>query len=345
MLYLVLGSSSAQAQTNRTPLVRAFLQGNLDANGLAITNIGMPGVTNRQPFWLQGGLGPVLMEALGTNILQIAWKAEPAGLIFYWGDETKAAQSFRVGAADSGHPDPRITFAFLGNSGDETLQTYSMHTNTFELKFNGGHVANWLSWTNTSSDITVGDTNGVHFVRGTNVAVLISNNGAEAARWYHDKTLTLQADLTNKAGRIFLDEAKGVYGFNSRDNGYKSLVQSDADGNTLVGDPGASGGVLLRQRMVVGASGTPLSSIYQNSASLDFPNTKARTSSDLTVTVTGATIGDAVSIGTPPVAVHANSSYSAWVSSANTVTVRFNNYSSRAINPVSGTFQAMVTHF
>jgi len=54
-LALLLPAHS-QAQTNRTPLLRAFLMDNMDANNMAITNIALPGVTNRQPYWLQGNL-------------------------------------------------------------------------------------------------------------------------------------------------------------------------------------------------------------------------------------------------------------------------------------------------
>jgi len=79
------------------------------------------------------------------------------------------------------------------------------------------------------------------------------------------------------------------------------------------------------------------------SATLDFGSTNAQLSTDLTITVTGAADGDVVSLGVPNAAVNANTSYSAWVSAANTVTVRFNNYSSGTVNPASGTFKVFVT--
>lgn len=82
--------------------------------------------------------------------------------------------------------------------------------------------------------------------------------------------------------------------------------------------------------------------VLTGSASLNFPNTNAQLSSDLTITVTGAADGDTVALGVPNAAVNANSCYTAWVSAANTVTVRFNNYSALAINPASGTFKATV---
>ena len=79
------------------------------------------------------------------------------------------------------------------------------------------------------------------------------------------------------------------------------------------------------------------------SATLNFPSTSTNLSADLTITVTGAADGDVVSLGVPNAAVNANTCYTAWVSAANTVTVRFNNYSSGTVDPVSGTFKVFVT--
>ena len=79
------------------------------------------------------------------------------------------------------------------------------------------------------------------------------------------------------------------------------------------------------------------------SATLNFPSTSTNISADLTITVTGAADGDVVSLGVPNAAVNANTSYSAWVSAANTVTVRFNNYSSGTVDPASASFKVFVT--
>ena len=57
----------------------------------------------------------------------------------------------------------------------------------------------------------------------------------------------------------------------------------------------------------------------------------------------GAATGDCVTLGVDPAAVLANSCYTAWVSAADTVTVRFNNYSTGALNPAAGTFKIIVT--
>jgi hypothetical protein len=80
-------------------------------------------------------------------------------------------------------------------------------------------------------------------------------------------------------------------------------------------------------------------------AALNFTSTSAQSSSDLTITVTGAADGDAVSLGVPNASINNNSSYSAWVSASNTVTVRFNNHSSGSIDPASGTFRVSVIKY
>lgn len=78
------------------------------------------------------------------------------------------------------------------------------------------------------------------------------------------------------------------------------------------------------------------------SGTLDFPSTSTLTSEDLTITVTGAAVGDPVTVGAPNGSVLSNSCYTAWVSATNTVTVRFNNYSIGSQDPASGTFKIRV---
>jgi|GEM_PF-6093681 len=88
--------------------------------------------------------------------------------------------------------------------------------------------------------------------------------------------------------------------------------------------------------------GTKILKHLSNQSTLNFPNTAAQTSSDLNITVTGAALGDTVTLGVPNGSVNANSLYTAWVSAADTVTVRFNNYSNATIDPASGTFRVDV---
>lgn len=79
------------------------------------------------------------------------------------------------------------------------------------------------------------------------------------------------------------------------------------------------------------------------SATLDFGNTAAGTSSDLTITVTGAADGDVVSLGVPNGSTLSNGCFTTWVSASNTVTVRFtNNDLLTSLDPASGTFKVTV---
>lgn len=78
------------------------------------------------------------------------------------------------------------------------------------------------------------------------------------------------------------------------------------------------------------------------SALLDFPSVNAQRNSDLTIAVTGAAAGDVVALGVPPSAVNDDSCFTAWVSGIDEVTVRFNNYSAGAIDPVEATFKVIV---
>ena len=103
-------------------------------------------------------------------------------------------------------------------------------------------------------------------------------------------------------------------------------------------------GLIDTGTLKVGAGATIIK-VLTATAALDFPNTLTQTASDLTITVTGAVDGDAVILGVPNGSVMADSSYSAWVSAADTVTVRFLNSGLVARDPASGTFRVAVVQF
>lgn len=75
-------------------------------------------------------------------------------------------------------------------------------------------------------------------------------------------------------------------------------------------------------------------------ATLDFPSTAAGAIADLTISVPGAALGDAVILGVPNGSQTATATFSAFVSAADTVKVR---YSPKATeDPASGTFKVYV---
>jgi len=89
---------------------------------------------------------------------------------------------------------------------------------------------------------------------------------------------------------------------------------------------------------------TTMARVLKASSTLDFGATAAGASTDLTLTVTGATAGDPVILGVDGSSTaNTNGSFSAWVSATNTVTIRFsNNDLVSAINPSSATFRVSV---
>ncbi len=86
-----------------------------------------------------------------------------------------------------------------------------------------------------------------------------------------------------------------------------------------------------------------VSRVSSVTASLDFPSIAANTSADLTVTVASASLNDVVTIGAPNIV--AGIGITGFVSAAGTVTVRAENNSAGAINPVAQTYRVMVHHF
>jgi len=80
--------------------------------------------------------------------------------------------------------------------------------------------------------------------------------------------------------------------------------------------------------------------VLTSTATLDFASTGSGAVADLTITVTGAAVGDAVVIGVPNGSVSATASFTGWVSASNTVTVRFSPKATE--DPSSGTFKATV---
>jgi hypothetical protein len=88
-----------------------------------------------------------------------------------------------------------------------------------------------------------------------------------------------------------------------------------------------------------------LAKTLTNTATLDFASTAAGSSSDLTITVTGAADGDPVAVGVPNGSMSSNTAFHAWVSASNTVTVRFMNATGSAVDPASGTFRVSVLKY
>lgn len=101
-----------------------------------------------------------------------------------------------------------------------------------------------------------------------------------------------------------------------------------------------SGPVVSDNGFVVG-SGATVSKLLSASASLDFGSISAGAQADLTITVTGAAAGNEV-IMALPAAPAAGIVFNAFVSAANTVTVRASNISGSPVNPSPATYGVVV---
>lgn len=97
-----------------------------------------------------------------------------------------------------------------------------------------------------------------------------------------------------------------------------------------------SGGVVI--------GGTKIAKVLTATAALDFPAIASLSSADLAITVTGAAVNDGVILGLPA-APTAGVVYQAFVSAANTVTVRAANATALAIDPPSQTFRVVTIGF
>lgn len=129
--------------------------------------------------------------------------------------------------------------------------------------------------------------------------------------------------------------------------GLRSQIAASPTGGGVAWNIYADGtaGNYLAGSLTLGSGGTAISKIISATATLDFANTNPQTESDLTISLTGAALGDVVSIGVPNASVTAGSCFTAWVSSADVVTIRFSVYSAVAKDPASGVFRVCVTKF
>ena len=88
-------------------------------------------------------------------------------------------------------------------------------------------------------------------------------------------------------------------------------------------------------------NGNTITKVLSASASLDFGSINAASQAGLTITVTGAAVGDEV-IMALPAAPAAGLVFNAFVSAANTVTIRASNITVSPIDPAAATYGVIV---
>jgi hypothetical protein len=142
--------------------------------------------------------------------------------------------------------------------------------------------------------------------------------------------------------------------------GAEALTNKSINGNTITNGTGtltlgagsslitsATNAITLTStgatNVTLPTTGTLLAGL-SGSEAIDFADTPANSSTDVVLgtVFTGAVAGDAVVLGVDPASVPADGTFMAWVSAANTVTVRFANNNGAARNPASGTFTVKI---
>jgi hypothetical protein len=120
-----------------------------------------------------------------------------------------------------------------------------------------------------------------------------------------------------------------------------TIIYSTASGAVQLQHNGAQTLLSNSSGVTLGASGTAISRYISATAALDFASIAANSIGTLTVTATGAAAGDSVHLG-PPAAIEAGLMWSAFVSAADTVTIRLHNTTGSAIDPASATWRVSV---
>jgi hypothetical protein len=227
-------------------------------------------------------------------------------------------------------------------------------------------TANFAVMTMNSTGTTANNFGGVLQFQLEKTDGSLSNAGAILNRW---------TDAANGESEMLIGPS-GVTGFNvynlllsSNSNvtvgaGAGSLIVNSAGGNDLTVsetavtrsgniaiNPGASNSVTSNGKLsVTGAvtigGGTPITGILASSTTTDLSSIGNGTETDVQITVTGAAVGDVVAIGMPDGVFNTNDVVvRAWVSAADTVTIRIANNSGSSIDPGSETYRAMVYKF
>ena len=91
----------------------------------------------------------------------------------------------------------------------------------------------------------------------------------------------------------------------------------------------------------IAGDGNTITKVLSGSASLNFGSIGAAAQADLTITITGAAVGDEVVMALPA-APAAGLIFNAFVSAADTVTIRASNITAAPIDPAAATFGAIV---
>ncbi len=265
----------------------------------------------------------VAFTGLDVNITETA----AAGLSTY----------MRVRSSRSAADIFKLQYSQYGTYTDLSLGGTTSDASAFTLRSGYGHAQLYAVSLGLYSDSQVGfvlaSSNGTVFTYLTpSAAKLFQRNSTTAQAFNVCNTYTstvsfesMSLDWSSDVGRV--GTLKGASGGSARE----WVLHYDGTEKARVSSSG----------FTIGSSGTAVSSVLSAVATKDF-NLTAVIVEDLTMTVTGAAVGDVVSLGVPHGSVTATAQFTAWVSATDTITIRCRT-AIAGENPASGSFRATVT--
>lgn len=262
------------------------------------------------------------MSGLGVGALSTNQKIDPAG------------PPFALTSADNGlSVDPVSQRIVLGNDvlgaagAGQLLSNREIFLNGFVIQFTSGFTPADVAAVINSTGFSV-----------SNIATTKNTDIAPGLISIADLSGTAAMIAFAGGGPQFNVQALGGLAALGTDGSANPAIQISLGGdNVIIGSvvPAVDNGVRLQVHGHI--------SMTTATANLDFPNTPAQTSSDLTIALADAVTGDMVVLGVDPaLAALADCCWTAFVDSGGSVTVRFNNYSAGAIDPAAGNFTVSI---
>jgi hypothetical protein len=298
------------------------------------------------------GASPTGSGAVGRATFWTGANTVSSDAAFLWDNTNKRLSVGTNSPANLIHAESATTFAYLSTRStvssqeagialynDQPFVTAAGSFNIYGSAFSPTHLRNQVAFGSRQGLLFL--SNSITASGGTSPIDFYPGGNTEVQRFIRLKSFGM---AMNSAGTTADPVASAILDMNSTTKGFLPPRQTTAQRNAIA-SPAAG---LSVYNSSLATNDVYTSAWYQQpngltgSGTLDFPSTGAHSSSDLTITVTGAADGDIVILGVPNASVTNDSNYTAWVSTANTVTVRFNHYGSGNSNPASGPFKVYV---
>jgi hypothetical protein len=172
------------------------------------------------------------------------------------------------------------------------------------------------------------------------------NNDKDIIDWkvVKDTAAAIETRLIALTGRVITLEGFSTANV-ARTNAANNFTVKQVYNSAPTFTPGSNelASVLYSETVATTAATTAVAAkVLSGSATLDFPSTLAQSTSGLSVTVTGAAVGDAVAVGFGNASFSSGQIYTAYVSATDTVIVVFLNASASTADPASAVFNVRV---